>query len=282
MSAAGRWTQPVAARLPRIPVVSRPALAAAQRAYSLLLQARYRRTGMPWQVHDDTIRIDPRRRHFVPHASEESLYRFIQREVVPGAVVLDVGSFLGIYAILEARRAGPAGRVVALEPTASSAAIARRHFSYNSGACAPITLIEAAAGERRGGATFYEYEQPYVNALAAAVDVADAPVPRAVNVVSLDDVCQELRVTPTFIRMDVQGAEFHALRGAREVIRAAGARLTIVAEMHPQCWPGFDIDASYAHDTIASLGLEATPLEPGAGLFARDGHVVFRPVGVHA
>jgi FkbM family methyltransferase len=216
----------------------------------------------------------------VPHASEKTLYRFIQHEVAPGDVVLDVGSFLGIYAILVARRAGPAGRVIALEPTASSAAIARRHFSYNTDACAPITLIEAAAGEMRGDATFYEYEPPYVNALAAAVDVAGVPVRRAVDVISLDDVCRDVRVTPTFIRMDVQGAEFHALRGAREVIRAAGPRLTIVAEMHPQCWPGFDIDSSHALDTIRLLGLEATPLEPGAELFARDGHVVFRPAGV--
>ncbi len=248
----------------------------------MLLRARYGRTGMPWRVHDETIRIDPRRRHLVPHASEETLYRFIQHEVVPGDVVLDVGAFLGIYAIVAARRAGPAGRVIALEPTASSAAIARRHFFYNSAGRASISLIEAAAGEKRGRATFYEYEQPYVNALAAAVDVAEAAVQRAVDVVSLDDVCRELRVTPTFIRMDVQGAEFHALLGARELIRAAGSRLTIVAEMHPQCWPGFAVDAALAHDTIASLGLEAASLDPQAELFARDGHVVFRPVGVHA
>ena len=260
----------------------RPARVAAQRARSGLLRARYGRSGMPWRVHDETIRIDPRRRHLVPHASEATLYRFIEREVAPGAVVLDVGSFLGVYAILEARRAGPAGRVVAFEPTASSAAIARRHFSYNTGACAPITLIEAAAGERRGTATLYEYEPAYVNALAAAVDVPDAPVQRQVNVVSLDDVCRELQLIPAFIRMDVQGAEFEALRGARDVIRAAGSRLTIVAEMHPQCWPGFGLDASGAHDTIAALGLEAAPLEPGVELFARDGHVVFRPAGVRA
>jgi FkbM family methyltransferase len=265
-----------------VSVMWQPAFVAAQRAYSVMLRARYGRSGMPWRVHDETIRIDPRRRHLVPHASEETLYRFIQHEVAPGDAVLDVGSFLGIYAILEARRAGPAGRVIALEPTAWSAAIARRHFSYNAEACASITLIEAAAGERRGRATFYEYEQPYVNALAAAVDVAGVPVRREVEVISLDDVCRELRVMPTLIRMDVQGAEFHALRGAREVIRAAGPRLRIVAEMHPQCWPGFDIDATYVRDTISLLGLEATPLEPGAELFARDGHVVFRPAGVRA
>lgn len=257
----------------------RPAVA--RRAYAGFLRARYARTGMPWRVHDDTVRIDPRVRHLVPHASEAALYRFIQREIAPGDVVLDVGSFLGVYAILEARRAGPAGRVIALEPTAWSASIARRHFDYNAATVgAPITLIEAAAGETPGHATFYEYDEPYVNALAAAVDVAGAAVRRSVRVMTLDDLCGKMRVSPTFVRMDVQGAEFHALRGASGLIRAAGSKLTVVAEMHPQCWPAFGIDESCARSTIASLGLHATPLEPGADLFARDGHVVFRPADI--
>ena len=253
------------------------AFTAAQRAYAVVLRARYGRAGMPWRVHDEVVRIDPRVRHLVPHASETALFQFIHHAVAPGDVVLDVGAFLGVYAVLEARRAGPAGRVIALEPTASSASIARRHFAYNAGTGAPITLIEAAAGEQRGHAAFYEYDEPYVNALAAAVDVKSNPTRHQVEVVTLDEVCAEMGVVPAFIRMDVQGAEFHALRGARKTIRAAGPRLTIVAEMHPQCWPGFGIDISYALETIASLGLRAAPLDAGRELFTRDGHVVFTP-----
>jgi hypothetical protein len=98
-----------------------------------------------------------------------------------------------------------------------------------------------------------------------------------VDVVTIDDVCREHGLEPTVIRMDVQGAEWHALRGARETIRAAGPDLVIVAEMHPQCWPAFGVDARTAMDTIASLGLRAEPLEPGADVFARDGHVIFTP-----
>jgi FkbM family methyltransferase len=251
--------------------------AAARRAYAVALRARYTRSGMPWQVHDQTVRIDPRVRHLVPHESEPRLFEFLESHVAPDAQVLDVGAFLGIYAIIESRLAGPRGRVVTLEPTASSAAIARRHIHYNAGHGAPITLIEAAAGEARGQAMLHEYDEPYVNALAEAVDVTGSPRLRAVDVVTLDDVCAEQGLEPTFIRMDVQGAEWLALQGARRIIRAAGKKLVIVAEMHPQCWPGFGVDARTAMETIASLGLHAEPLEPGTELFARDGHVVFRP-----
>jgi FkbM family methyltransferase len=253
---------------------------AARGAYAVALRARYARGGMPWRVHDQTVRIDPSVRRFVPHESECALYAFLQSHVTPGSQVLDVGAFLGVYAILESRLSGPRGRVVTLEPTAWSASVARRHIGYNAGHGAPITLVEAAAGEARGQAMLHEYDEPYVNALGSAVDVAGTPRLRSVDVVTLDDVCREHELKPTFIRLDVQGAEWHALKGARETIRAAGTELVIVAEMHPQCWPGFGVDARTGLDTIQSLGLRAEPLEPGAELFARDGHVIFTP-GAH-
>lgn len=233
---------------------------------------------MPWRVHDEIVRIDPGVRHLVPHASEDALFEFLKRHVMPGDIVLDIGSFLGIYAILEARFAGPTGRVVALEPTLWSASVARRHFEFNAEAtAAPVTLFEAAAGEQRGDAAFYEYDQPYVNALTPAVDIDARARRRRVKVVTIDDLCEELKIRPTVIRMDVQGAEFHALRGARRTIASGGSRLIIVAEMHPQCWPSFGFDAAQARETIDALRLSAAPLEPGADLFTRDGHIVLTP-----
>lgn len=192
--------------------------------------------------------------------------------------MLDIGSFLGIYAVLEARFAGPRGRVVALEPTAWSASVARSHFAFNADpAAAPIVLLEAAAGERREQAAWYEYDEPYVNALAPAVDLDGRATIRTVDVITIDEACDRLKIRPTFIRMDVQGAEFQALRGARRTIAAAGASLTIVAEMHPQCWPSFGCDEVQARRTIQDLRLSASPLDPGGDLFARDGHIVLRP-----
>ena len=258
--------------------MTNPARVAVQRVYAAGLRARYSRTGMPWRVHDEIVRIDPRVRHLVPHASEAALFAFLKRHVMPGDVVLDIGSFLGIYAILAARFAGPTGRVVAVEPTPSSASIARCHLEFNADSmAAPVILFEAAAGEQRGHAAFYEYDQPYVNALMPAVDVDARARSRRVEVITIDDLCEELRIRPTVIRMDVQGAEFHALRGARRTIASIGSPLTIVAEMHPQCWPSFGFDAAEARGTLDALGLSAIALDPGADLFTRDGHIVLTP-----
>jgi FkbM family methyltransferase len=227
-------------------------------------------------VHDETVRIDPRVRHLVPHEPEADVYRFLRRTIRPGDVVLDVGAFLGIYAVLEARWTGSAGRVIAFEPTPASAATAHRHLAWNGISDSRVRLIQAAVSDRKSKATLYQYDaaaMPYVNSLAAAADTSAASVEQVVDVVTIDDVCRELDVVPSVVRMDVQGAEVHALRGARDTIRRAPG-IALVVEMHPQCWPGFGVTEADARDTIASLGLIARPLVTNESLFGRDTHAV--------
>jgi len=245
--------------------------------YAAVLRACYTRTGLPWAVHDAVLRIDPRVRHLVPHANEPEVFRFIHQSIAPGDAVLDVGAFLGVYAILEARLAGPDGRVIAFEPTPWSAAIARRHFRYNHLGPDRLTLIEAAVSDRPGRGVLHEYPEPYVNSLSLAVDSAAAPRATAVAMVTIDEMCARTGVVPSFIRMDVQGAELHALRGAVETIRAAGRRVTLVVEMHPQCWPSFGVTPGEVRDAIEDLGLEAAPLEAHGDPFGVDAHAVLRP-----
>jgi FkbM family methyltransferase len=248
----------------------------ASAGYSRALRAFYSEVGVPWIVHDQTVRIHPDARHLVPHESEPALYQHLRATIQPGDVVLDVGAFVGVYAVLEARWAGPAGRVVAFEPTPSSVALARRHLAWNANGAAPIELVEAAVSDRATRAILHEYDAhglPYTNSLVASADTAAAASGREVAVVTIDDVCRELGVMPSVIRMDVQGAELHALLGARETIRAA-PRLAIVAEMHPQCWPGFGITEADVRRALQELGLAARPLSVDEPLFGRDTHAV--------
>jgi FkbM family methyltransferase len=245
-------------------------------AYGQALRALYSRGGVPWTIHDEIVRIDPGARHLVPHAGEPALFQFLRHTIRPGDVVLDVGAFLGVYAILAARWARESGRVIAFEPTPSSAALARRHCSWNEPEGDRIHLVEAAVSDRASRATFHQYDahaMPYVNSLAAAVDTPAASSTQEVSVVTIDEVCHHLNVVPTIVRMDVQGAEIHALRGARDTIRAA-ATLTMVVEMHPQCWPSFGVTEYDARQTIEALGLTARPLVAGEPLFGRDSHAV--------
>jgi FkbM family methyltransferase len=258
-------------------VLGPPAVGPLRRAYGLALRGVYGRAGLPWRVNGETVRIDPRVRHLVPHESEPDVHRVLASVLEAGDTVLDVGAFAGIHAIVAARRVGPTGRVIAFEPTPEIASLARRHFRWNGLGPERIELVQAAASDRPGRATFHQYVQPYVNSLAPAAGAAAQGLPTKVDVVTIDEVCRTTGVIPRLIRMDVQGAERAALLGARETIRRAGPRLVLIVEMHPQCWPSFGVTESAMRETIRDLGLGAAPLTAGTPLFGRDSHAILTP-----
>src|ERR1700721_1777633 len=82
-------------------------------SYERLLDAASGGRGMRWLVNGEAVRIDPRVRRLVAPTVEPELWSWLRANVGANEQVLDIGSFLGIYAILLARWAGPAGRVLA-------------------------------------------------------------------------------------------------------------------------------------------------------------------------
>jgi FkbM family methyltransferase len=249
------------------------------------LELRYGRQGLPWHIHGEAIRINPHVRHLLPSTAEPALFDYLRRTVRPGDVVLDVGGFLGAYAILSARWAGPSGRVVTFEPTAWTAGIAREHFRMNPEGDR-IALVEAAVSDRAGRARFAAFDKAYRNQIVGGEPEGSNHAHDhqrqhySVATVTIDEVCGEMGLRPTLIRMDVQGAEFAALEGARRTIQDGRGRLRLVVEMHPQLWPSFGVRPEEAETRLASLGLKAAALE-GDDPFASDDHAELTFAGVN-
>lgn len=242
-------------------------------SYEWLLDKASGGRGVDWPVNDSSLRIDPRVRHLVASSVEPELWNWMRASVRPGEQVLDVGSFLGVYAVFLARWAGPTGRVLAFEPTPRVQKTLRRHLQIN-GVADRVNLFPVALGDGQGQAQLHEHSDPFRNALGVTDPEGHGTITSCVQQTTVDAICSEQLFEPTLLRMDVQGFERAVLRGARGTIARRRGHLRMVLEVHPQLWPLQGFDEADFDRTLADLGLRAKPLLVGrARRYEPDAHV---------
>ncbi len=189
----------------------------------------------------------------------------------PGGVFYDVGANIGFLSLLAARLVGPAGRVAAFEPLPVNAAQLERNANLNG--FTNVTLVEAAVSSEAGVAQF-DPANERVQARLAENAVAASQGLVAVRAVTIDGWRTETDFPlPGLIKIDIEGAEIAALRGAHEVIEAS--RPVLLIEVHPTVGPAF---ADYFEGKLRPLGYQATSLTGGPmPLSSERFHVVLLP-----
>jgi FkbM family methyltransferase len=134
-----------------------------------------------------------------------------------GDHVIDVGSNLGYYLLLAARRIGNGGRVLGFEPAPGVYEILARNVQRSGHE--NVQVERCAIGAKAGTLQFYESEVPNWGSIFQDSRLQQTGA-TTVQVKPLDQV---VRDTPGFhpkaLRMDVEGAELMVLEGAREVLR---------------------------------------------------------------
>ena len=183
-------------------------------------------------------------------------YEAFRAAAGPGAVALDVGANVGAYALLLGGWVRPGGRVYAFEPAPEAFAGLTAHVELN-GLEDAVTCVPAAAAARTGTATLA------VDGLSGANRLDASAAGEQVETVTIDDFCRREGIRPSFIKIDVEGAELDVLRGARETIRAGGAELALFVEMHPTIWAEMGIGAADLQAELEVQGLRAVPLRDG-------------------
>jgi FkbM family methyltransferase len=155
---------------------------------------------------------------------ELDLYAFGDLRVRPGDVVLDCGANVGAYT----RRALDAGAtlVVAIEPLPENLTCLRRNFATEI-AAGRVILVP------KGVWNHEEFLEIHVNSgstAAASVVMGRGEREMTVKVplTTIDQLVQDLKLEQVdFIKMDIEGAETNALRGAVNTLRKWRPRLAI-------------------------------------------------------
>lgn len=145
---------------------------------------------------------------------------FVSKFLLPGMAVVDVGANAGLYTVIAAKRVGPSGCVIAFEPSPRELRQLRTHLRLNR--CANVAIEEVALGEAggRGDLLIVEGHETGCNSFHLAGGDAAGTRPLSVAIRTLDDYYRQGRFSRVdFIKMDIEGAELSALRGATDVFR---------------------------------------------------------------
>jgi FkbM family methyltransferase len=214
----------------------------------------------------ETVLVDPSYRHLTWNADEYAALKACTR---PGATVLDLGANVGAYTLLFAQWVGAGGHVYAFEPASASRAGLERHVSIN-GLADRVTIRPDAVSSASGVCRFIQRGTDGGNRIAHASDADTVEVPA----ITVDEFCGSFRVTPDVIKIDVEGAELEALRGARRIIAERGASLALFVELHVSAWLTLGISRTDIEDELRAQRLAVEPLEPARDPWSTEGIAV--------
>lgn len=157
---------------------------------------------------------------------EQPVLEAFRRCVRPGDNVLDVGSWLGPYAILASQLVLPGGHVYAIEPDPVCRDLLEKSIAANGLTNVSIVNV-AVTRENRTVSVVPRYHFGDSNTAVSHEIISGQ---RQVRGTSLQALCSSLSVHPDIVKVDVEGTEAEVLAGAGEVLRSA--RVVFVEAHH--------------------------------------------------
>lgn len=170
-----------------------------------------------------------RRPQYLLGTYERPATRAICEWLRPGQVGYDIGANIGYMALVMARAVGPAGCVVAFEP--SPHAFALLSVNATRSRALHVDARQLALADVEGEETFSDFDYDLVSRFGDhSADYPDARV-LTVCVTTLDRVIASSALRPPdFVKIDVEGAEMRVLRGMQDTLHRY--RPLLLLELH--------------------------------------------------
>jgi FkbM family methyltransferase len=175
--------------------------------------------------------VDPRFDvRYMDGGHEPWIQELLTSELQPGDCYFDVGAHTGFFAMIAARVVGPTGCVVAFEADPENAALLTVNVERN--ALQQVKIVQAAVWSRAGEVTF-ERGPAESNRMQGHISESSSAQGAGITVptVSLDEMVFEGGMAaPKLVKIDIEGAEWGALQGARRLL--GGKRPRVLCEVH--------------------------------------------------
>lgn len=235
-----------------------------------------------WTIPDDPVNF---RLKLVLRQWEPEVVLFFRKAIRPGMVIIDCGAHVGYHTKLLSELVGAEGMVISFEPHPI-------HFEYlrkNTENCKNVVLINKAVGDQVGIVTLYDYDAGSGLASLAFQEerisytkgkTLGELFPRGkrefqgmqyvVEVTTLNDEIRQIDIGRVdVIKLDVEGAEVKALKGANEILRNFSP--LILFELSPACLRTFGYCPADLVNVLVNLGYSCF------SILCDDGYVQMAP-----
>ena len=209
--------------------------------------------GYPMSIHPETFLATA----YVLGSYEQPVVSYMKNTIRPGMRCIDAGANVGFFTLLMSRRVGPAGKVIAFEPTRKTHVILRENLDLN--ARANVVTECLALSDHEGEITFHE-GPPGFDVYNSAGEVSH---PMAAGrefrtvVVPCTTIDGYLRRTAfgavDIVKFDVEGSELYALKGM-EGTMMANPGMKILVELADQTTKGHGYHAREIYDWFVRQG----------------------------
>ena len=171
---------------------------------------------------------------------EDDMIQVIKEELKPGMTIIDCGSNIGFYPLLESHVLRGNGLIYAIEPDPRNYKILKKNLEI----CPHSKMInpfKIALSNKNGTTHMYIAKQSNLNKLFASdnkkfIKRHDIDEVIDTTTITMDDFCKKEKINPDFIRMDIEGFEVEVFQGMQNLFSDAKSGFMVFLELHPHAY----------------------------------------------
>ena len=165
------------------------------------------------------------------HDSEIRLAKYLLNTLKRGDTFFDIGAHFGYFSLLGAEIVGIEGKVFSFEASKSTFRI----LSDNINSYSNIEIYNQAVSDKKSKLSFYEFPALYSEYNSIEITQFEntdwysknQPQEIKVEAISLSDFVEAKRVNPEVIKIDVEGAEYLVIEGAKELLKNQSPKIIL-------------------------------------------------------
>ena len=131
--------------------------------------------------------------------------------IKPGNIVYDVGANAGFYSLLSSLLVSETGKVYSFEPLPANISYLKKHIELNK--LGNVKVIEKAVSNKVSTVRFNFGDNRSAGHISNVGEIE-------VETISIDEFISQGNPSPDIIKMDIEGAEYEALIGAKELLKS--------------------------------------------------------------